>query len=326
MSEKTPCVRCSRGIDAWAKICPFCNWDQSAAPPAQEPPKPAAVLEYRPPEEFDLKKKAMFAGGGVLLLILAFLVGMVINSDGAPKEAPKTVEEQAAEEQQARQVTAVKRADTPLVPVDGPAGIEQPITSAPVAAAPGAAPNDYQRTDATAVSSAEYAEIAKRAKAEKKRMAMAIDPRSLTGPAYAQGQPARPRPATAQQPQSPQQQAAAGQPPMPMPMPPMTSQSNAPAPEPQQPQMQMQPRRRASIRTRPVPQYQPLPHIASQGTARLSLMIGADGRVKSIEIEKALQRNTAQLVSAVQSWRFKPATENGDPIAAPYSVEITFKQ
>lgn len=318
MSEQHPCIRCARAIDAWAKICPYCNWDQHAAPPTHEPPKPLAVTEYRPPEEFDLKKKAIFAGGGVLVLIAAFGVGMVINSDGAPKAAPKTVEEQLAEEQQQAQRSTVKRADTPLVPMEGPAGIEQPITSAPVAPAAGAAPNDYQRTDATAVSSAEYVEIAKRAQAEKKRMAMAIDPRSLTGPAY-QPAPIRARNLTAAQ----QQQQVAQQPQIPgqAPLPPPQTSASA---EPQQ--LPVQPQRRASMRTRPVPQYQPLPQISARGTARLSLMVGADGRVKSVDIEKALPRDTARLVSAIQSWRFKPAMENGDPIAAPYSVEITFRQ
>lgn len=294
MSEKSPCTRCSRNIDAWAKICPFCNWDQSVAPPAVEPPKPAAVTDYRPPEEFDLKKKAMFAGGGVLALILAFGIGMVINQDGAPKSAPKTVEEQVADEQQARRTPSSMRADTPLVPLNEPGGIEQPITSAPVSATPGAAPNDYQRTDATAVSATEYAEIAKRAQAEKQRQAQAVDPRSLTGPAY-QPPPRRPAP----------------------------SQSSASQPSTSQPTTAAQ--RGGPVRTRPVPQHQPLPQITGAGTARLSLTIGPDGRVTNINIERPLRRNTAQLLSAVQSWRFKPATVNGHPVAAPYSVEISFK-
>jgi TonB family protein len=292
MRDQHPCARCSRTIDAVAKICPYCNWDQSVAPPAYEPPKPQAVTDYRPPSEYDLRKKAMFAGGGALVLVAAFVVGMVINSDGAPKVAPKTVEEQLAEEQQARRTASVKRADTPLVPVDGPIGIEQPITSAPVSAQPGATPNDYQRTDATAVSASDYAEMAKRAQAEKKRMAAAVDPRSLTGPAYVPPPPRRMAP--------PQQQTAEGSSP--------------------------QPQHRIAIRTRPIPQYQPLPSISATGTARLSLMIGADGRVKQIDIERSLPRYTAQLVSAVQSWRFKPATLNGDPVSAPYSVEISFKR
>jgi TonB family protein len=291
MTEKAPCVRCARNIDAWAKICPFCNWDQSAAPPTHEPPKPVAVTDYRPPSEYDLKKKAIFVGIGILLLIAAFGIGVVINKNDAPKVAPKTVEEQVAEEQQAQRVSPVKRADTPLVPMDGPAGIEQPITSAPLSPEPGGAPNDYQRTDATAVSATEYAEMAKRANAEKQRTAQAIDPRSLTGPAYAQAPPSPRRVAPA----TPSSRAADVQ-------------------------------RAATLSTRPVAQYQPLPHLSGAGTARLSLMIGADGRVTDINIERPLQRNTAQLLSAVQSWRFKPATVNGRPVAAPYSVEISFKQ
>jgi TonB family protein len=304
MSEQHPCIRCARAIDAWAKICPYCNWDQSAAPPAQEPPKPAAVTDYRPPSEYDLRRKAMFAGIGVLTLVAAFGVGVVINKNDAPKTAPKTVEEQFADEQQARRTSSIKRADTPLVPMDGAGGIEQPITSAPVAAAPGIESNDYQRSDATAVSATEYAELAKRANAEKKRMAQAVDPRSLTGAAYAQGPAPRPR-RIAPPPSSP-----AG-------TPATTGMPQSPVP---------QPSTHAAVRTRPIPQYQPLPHISSVGTARLSLMVGADGRVKQIDIERPLQRNTAQLLSAVQSWRFKPATIDGDPVAAPYSVEISFKQ
>lgn len=288
MREEHPCIRCARSIDTWAKLCPFCNWNQGVAPPTHEPLKPTAVTDYRPPSEYDLKKKAIFAGAGVLALVAAFTVGMVINEDGAPKSAPKTVEEQLAEESQARQTTSVKRADTPLVPVDGPAGIEQPITSAPLTVESGMGSSDYQRSDATAVSATEYAELAKRAKAEKQQAA-AIDPRSLTGPAYVE--PPRPRRANP----SPTSTDAA------------SSQT-------------------AAKRTRPIPEYQPLPHIASAGTARLSLMVGADGRVKQISIERALQRNTTQLLSAVRSWRFKPATVDGEPVAAPYSVEISFKQ
>lgn len=301
MTERQPCIRCARAIDAWATICPYCNWDQSATPPEQEPPKPIAVQEYRPPSEYDLKKKALFAGGGVLTLIAAFAVGMVINSDGTPKTAPKTVEEQALENQQQERLasTAIRRADTPLVPMAQAGGIEEPITSAPIAAEPGVMPNDYQRSDATAVSAEEYAELAKRAKAEKKKLAMSIDPRTLTGPAYT------PRPRAALPP-------------------PMTSASSE---SPQDaPSVTRAPQRRGAIRTRPIPEYQPIPSLGNVGTARLSMMIGADGRVKDVNIEQPLRRNTSQLVAVVQSWRFKPATENGDPVAAPYSVEITFKQ
>jgi protein TonB len=294
MDEKKPCVRCERAIDTWAAICPFCNQDQNA-PVRKNQIAPAPVAEYRPPSEHDLKKKGLMAGAGVLLLAASFGVGMLVNRDGAPKNAPETVEQQLAEEAAERNIPPVRRADTPLVPTNEPGGIEQPITSAPVAAAPGATPDDYQRTDATAVSATEYAEMARRAKAEKEKMAVIVDPRSITGPAY------QPRTSAAARPSSSAnvQRAAA---------------RTTPAPT-----------RRVTMRTRPVPEYQPLPNIEGGGRAKLSLLIGADGRVRRVDIQQPLQRRTAELVSAVQSWRFKPATENGEPVAAPYSVEIKFQ-
>ena len=325
MTERKPCVRCERPIDRWAKICPFCNWDQAAPPPAQEAIKPTAVTDYRPADEFALKKKLIMAGVGVLILIAAFGAGFVINKNDAPKNAPETIEEQMAEGQPAP-VAPVKRADTPLVPMNEPGGIDQPVTSAPVAGQPGTGTDDYQRTDATAVSATEYAELAKRAHAEKERMAVLVDPRSLTGPAYAQQgdripvrrtasalPPAAQVPGQPQIPMQPQPQATPA---------PMTSAGGpaAAAPPPQIPQ-----RRRGTLRTRPVPEYQPLPHISATGTARLSLMIGADGRVREVGIDRPLMGgNTAALIRAVQRWRFKPATENGEPVSAPYSVEISF--
>lgn len=320
MTERKACVRCSRAIDDWSKICPFCNWDQTQPVPAVEPPKPAAVANYRPPEEFDLKKKAMYAGIGVLALIAAFGVGMVINSDDTPENAPLTVEEQQEQEAAEKAAGPVKRADTPLVPTNEAGGIEQPVTSAPVAAQPGMPANDYQRTDATAVSSTEYAEIAKRARAEKERMAALVDPRSLTGPAYAQGaRPAPPR-------RAPVQMAQRNAPPIP------GSQVALPGSAPSQmqpqapPQSAPQAQRGNGSRTRPVPQYQPVPRIrGAHGTARLSMMVGEDGRVRSVNIERTVPGGTAQLISAARNWRFKPATENGRPVASQYTVDINFE-
>jgi TonB family protein len=69
--------------------------------------------------------------------------------------------------------------------------IAQPITSAPVAKLDASIPTEYQRHDATAVSSVEYQQLAARAQAERRAAAQFADPRSITGRAYAQG--ARPR-------------------------------------------------------------------------------------------------------------------------------------
>lgn len=285
MAESKSCARCQREIDEWARICPFCNWDQSRElSEADLTPPPAPVAEYRPPEELKARKAGMMIGGGALLLVASFMVGMVINKDDAPKRAPETLEEQAAEHRQ--ETEALLRADTPLIPVPGPAGIEQPITSAPVGV-PGAAPGQQPRTDATAVSSLEYAEMAKRA-AQEKTTAGIADPRSIVGEPYA-----APRPASGA--------SSSGS---------TSSRSVATAGR--------------ALRTRPVPQHQPLPNIDGRGRARLRLTIGTDGRVRDVDVERPLERNTSRLVRAVQSWRFKPATVNGQPVPAPYSVEIKY--
>jgi TonB family protein len=308
MTDRRPCRRCARAIDAVAGRCPFCNWDQTQAPPPpeQQAAVPVQVANYKPPEEFDFRKLIAMGAGIVVMLVGAFLIGMVINKDGAPERAPESLEEQAAEHNVEN--LKQKRADTPLVPA-GQGGIDQtPITSAPVALAPGQAPDDYQRTDATAVSAEEYAQIAKRAEAEnRKRMTVLVDPRSLTGPAYAQsGAPVR--------------RTAAARPPLSSTLPGNTA--------PQQQGQLDRPRavRGSGVRTRPVPQYQPLPRLSGNGTARLTVMVGTDGRVKDVNIEQMLTGgNTAALVSAVQNWRFKPATANGEPVSAPYSVEISLR-
>lgn len=289
MSEQKPCVRCERAIDGWARICPYCNWDQSKAAPVREA-VPVEIAAYKPPEERNIKKLALYAGGGVVLLIVAFFIGMFINRDGTPKTAPEPVSEAAAEGGAAP--APIKRADTPLIPMNEPGGIEQPITSAPASAAvAGAQNNEWDRSDATAVSSAEYAQLARRAQAERKKPNALVDPRSLTGAAYARGgAPPRPR-RTA-------------------------SQMAASAPPSQQSPM---------IATRPVPQYQPVPRMAASGSARLELTIGPDGRVHAINVRRMPNGNTAALIGAVQQWRFKPATANGRPVSAPFTVEISFR-
>ena len=281
MAERKRCVRCERLIDGWARICPYCNWNQTEPVPARPAELPIEVAEYKPPAERDLKQYGLYAGAGVLVLILAFLVGMIINRDGAPKNAPESVTETDAV------VSAPRRADTQLVPMNEPGGFEQPITSAPVVPQAGqVAASEWDRSDATAVSSVEYAQLAKRAQAEKQKNAPLVDPRSLTGAAYAQG--AQPRSSA---PSPPSQRVAA-----------------------------------SGSYTRPVPRSQPLPRLRASGTARLDLTIGPDGQVRSISVRRPLRGNNAALIGAVQRWRFRPAMRDGQPVSAPYSVEISFKE
>jgi TonB family protein len=80
------------------------------------------------------------------------------------------------------------------------------------------------------------------------------------------------------------------------------------------------------VRTRPQPEYQPIPRIRvdRNTTARLDITVGPDGRVQDVNILNAIPGETAKLIAAVQAWRFKPATENGRPVQAHFSVDISF--
>lgn len=305
MTDSKRCAKCGRPIDTISTICPFCNWDQTQPTPPPEvlaAPSRAAAL-YSPPDDYRLRKTLLIAGAVVVMLFGSFAIGMVINRDDAPDQAPETLEQQAAE-YNARNGQP-KRADTPLVPA-GMGGIDQqPITSAPVLEPQGSMPNEYQRTDATAVSAVEYAEMARRAQAEKKKNVTSIvDPRTLSGPAYAQSTPVPTAPRSRAPARGGSGEGSAGR---------------------SAPQYAERPASRSVSTTRPIAQYQPVPRIQGRGKARLTLIVGANGRVRDVSIERTLAGgNTAALVGAVQRWRFKPATVNGQPVAAPYSVEISF--
>jgi len=278
MTDRKKCVKCNRPIDAWARLCPFCNHDQNEPVPAVKAAPVAPVAEYVAPDDKEqIKRRIAIIGAGVLLLFVAFGIGMVINKDDTPKTAPLPVAERPIDDVQ----PSGKRASTQLIPMNEP--LAQPITSAPVAQPDGNIPNEYQRHDATAVSSVEYQQLAARAQAEKKAVPTFADPRSMTGRAYAEA----PRPRRTL--------AAAAAP-----------QSNV---------------------THPVAEYQPLPnvHVSESTTVRLQLTVGPDGRVQEIEMQGTVPRYTREVLEAVRRWRYKPATINGTPVAAPVTVDISFK-
>lgn len=278
MSDRKKCIRCGRAIDTWARLCPFCNHDQTEPVPAAAP-TPAPVAEYIPPDDRStIKRKLGIAGAGVLLLFVSFAVGTIINSDDTPKNAPEPILERPAG---APIALASKRADTQLIPMNEP--IAKPITSAPPTQLDANVPNEYQRHDATAVSSVEYQQLAARAQAEKKAPPSFADPRSITGRAYAQAP--RPRRTIA---------AAA-------------EQSRVPS-------------------TRPVAEYQPVPNVNvhESTSVRLDLVIGPDGHVQDITMHGTVPRYTREVLAAVRRWRYKPATVNGVPVAAPVTVDISF--
>jgi hypothetical protein len=302
MAERKSCIRCERQIDAYARICPYCNWDQTdlAVPPPEA--QQASAQQYVPPQERDWRRFVAIGVGGVLVLVAAFLVGMWINSDAAPEDAPEPLAEQ-----ESAPVYRSPRTNVTLVPMTD---VEQPITSAPAANAAAGVPTEYQRTDATAVSSAEYAQLAAQVRAEKKRKAALVDPRSITGAAYAQAQQ-QPRTETA----LPATEAPAE----------VAEETESSAMTSATQESEERPQR--AVRTRPIPISQPLPDIrvSRDFSVRMDLRIDEDGRVKEVNLRDTIPGHTPQVIAAVQRWRFRPATENGVPVAAPFTVELLFR-
>lgn len=302
--EQRPCIRCERIIDAHSKSCPFCNWDQAIPYTPEKEPVVNVIPPPRPEQSW--RRYAYIAAGVAAMLIGSFLLGVLINRDGTPRNVP---ESKISEAERQNSLAPVTRADTPLVAVGAGGSTELPITTAPTAAAPNGTADATARTDATAVSAAEYAQLAARAKAE--RQNAPVDPRSITGAAYTGGVPAPAAPA-------PRQRTLAARRSLPS--------STAASPATRPPGSSAPPAAPASSarRTRPVPEYQPVPRLRGAGTARLELTVGADGRVKDVNVIEGIPGETPRLISAVQSWRFRPGTVNGQPVEAPFAVDITF--
>jgi len=289
MSDKKPCVRCERAIDPHARICPYCNWDQSVPAPPRPAVETSPAADYQPPREHRLRKPVLIAVGLGILLIASFAIGSLFHGASPEETAAKTHVPLPATS--TAPVRSSPRANVTLVPVtdtDTPPPGEPPITSAPATQQVQGVPSEYQRNDATAVSSAEYSQLAQRARAEKHNSTL-VDPRSITG-SVLDGEPARPR--------RPQQPAS--------------------APDAAPPAIR--------ITTRAVPEYQPVPNIrvSQNTTARLELRVGADGRVEEVNILRPIPGETARLIAAVQSWRYKPATANGRPVPSSFAVDISF--
>lgn len=285
MTERRTCIRCGRAIDAVARICPYCNWDQTAPVPAAT--EPSAAAAYVPPPDNRVRNRLLGIAALVGLVIIAFVVGALLH--GSDNDAVKTAANTTTQLQTPAGPVSHK-SDVTLVPVtdSNPAPvIEQPITSAP-AQTPGQSPND-----ATALPSDQYAAIAAQARTQKRAATTSIDPRTLQGRAYEPGAPP-----TRTVPGDERRERA---------NPPMASSS--------------------VIRTAAFPEYKPLPnlHLGGDTSAKLALTVGADGRVRDIEVIEPIPGATPQLIAAVQSWRFRPATENGVPVSAKVNVTINLR-
>ena len=287
MTDRKRCVRCEHAIDAWARLCPFCNWDQAETPPPVSA-QPAPAADYVPPEEHNSRRMLIGIVGGIVLLIVSFALGSLIHGANPEETAAKTggsLVSQTVGPGPEKANLGGPQAHVALEPVgNNQPLVEQPITSAPAPTATSGVLDENQRTDATAVSSAEYQQLAARAKAEKQQSAL-TDPRLLTAPVYR-----KPRP----QPRVDEQSAA------------------APSP--------------ISLRTAPKAEYVWFPeiHVDQDTTVNVTLLVGADGLVHSIGIDGVVPGQTAKLIAAIHSWKFRPATENGVPVAAQFSTAVSF--
>ncbi len=296
---KKPCVRCERLIDPFARICPFCNWDQEISPPIGNPVAAAAaaqeeIVDAAAEERRQRRKKILMAVGIAALLIATFAIGSFIARLGrkppTPQEdVPSTVRTPA---QGSTQLT-----DLRLVPVDLTTTVGGSITSAPPPGTPaGAAPNDH--SDATALPSAQYSALVKRSAQAAQRQVPAsggadtLDPRTIVGPPIPQIRRPAARPAPAEPP---------------------GEQARDPV------------EREGGGRTLPEPISQPIPDIDVTGTAKFRLRIGADGSVREVDVLQSIPGATPRLIAAIQRWKFKPATENGRPVEGIHLVDISFK-
>jgi hypothetical protein len=239
-----------------------------------------------------MRNRILGAIAFVALVVIAFVVGSLVHgSDPSQAKASQTPGQPATSTAQAE---GGPRANVTLVPVDGGGSMqsEAPITSAP-ASAPSAGNVEVNgdRTDATALPSGAYSAAAQRAQAERDLRTNngMIDPRTIAG-GVDHSVPGIRRP-------------------------------------------QSLPPRGQTIRvaarphTEPIPLYQPVPplRVDRPTSARLFLTVGTDGRVHDINIARSIPGEMPRLIASVQNWRFKPATQNGQPVTSTFSVDINVR-
>jgi len=216
------------------------------------------------------------------LVIIAFAAGAIVHASNEAKA-------QAALRASAEAREETPRAIVTLVPVEGGVPIQQetPVTTVPAAHPLSTSNPDLNgdRADATALPSEAYAIAAQRVKAERdvKANSGPIDPRTIAADVA-------PRPRRTVPDSQPQPAAV----------------SDTASP------------------TKAVPLYQPVPSMSVDrpSTARLTFTVDADGHVQDITVAQSIPDEMPRLIAAVQNWRYKPATLNGQPVTSTLSVDI----
>ena len=77
----------------------------------------------------------------------------------------------------------------------------------------------------------------------------------------------------------------------------------------------------------PDPKYSEVARqIGFEGTTVLSLIVTPEGTARDIKVVKPLGLGLdEEAVKAVSTWRFAPARKDGNPVAVPINVEVTFR-
>ncbi|MFZ0417148.1 MAG: energy transducer TonB [Candidatus Sulfotelmatobacter sp.] len=85
--------------------------------------------------------------------------------------------------------------------------------------------------------------------------------------------------------------------------------------------------------TAPKPIYTPNPEYAErprkkkiQGTVVLALIVTEEGNVRDVKVTKPVDQDLdKQAVAVVSTWKFKPSTKDGKPVAVHLSVDVSFR-
>jgi TonB family protein len=82
-----------------------------------------------------------------------------------------------------------------------------------------------------------------------------------------------------------------------------------------------------SLISRHAPEYTPAAKQAGiQGTVELSVTIGTDGVARDIQVIRPLDTGLdRKAIECVKTWRFRPASRNGQPVTAFATVEVKFR-
>lgn len=63
-----------------------------------------------------------------------------------------------------------------------------------------------------------------------------------------------------------------------------------------------------------------------EGTVILTLSINEKGKVTAVKVQNGLDKGLDQnAIKAAKKWKFEPATENGEPVAAEVNVSVDFR-